>query len=59
MESRIIAMLRVDPQLTQQDLINRLDYSRRSIQRSMKNLVDTGKILRIGGKRFGYWQIQD
>lgn len=29
-----------------------------SVQRAMKKLVEQGKVIREGGKRFGYWKIK-
>lgn len=41
------------------DIVNRLGYSRASVQRTMKKLVENGIIERKGGKRFGFWEIHN
>ncbi|MDE6732733.1 MAG: HTH domain-containing protein [Oscillospiraceae bacterium] len=57
LEDRIIAEIKNDPSVKQDDLLKKLNVSRASVQRSMKNLQTSGRIQRVGGKRFGYWEI--
>lgn len=57
LENKIIAEIKNDPNVKQDDLIKMLNVSRASVQRSMKNLQTSGRIQRIGGKRYGHWEI--
>lgn len=57
LENRIIAEIKNSPNVKQEDLIKILDVSRASVQRSMKILKANGRIQRVGGKRFGHWEI--
>jgi len=59
LEHRMLLIFREYPDITQTDLAVKLNVSRTTIQREIKALVDSGRIVRIGGKRFGHWQIQD
>ncbi len=57
LESRIVKELRKDARLNQKELANRLQTSLPSIQRAMNRLKESGRIVRKGGKRFGYWEV--
>lgn len=39
------------------NLSKKLRIPYRSLQRKMKELQKAGKIERIGGKRYGYWEV--
>lgn len=54
---RIVALLKENPSLTQGVLAERTRVSVPSIKRTMKILSDNGIIVRKGGKRYGYWEI--
>lgn len=45
------------PDISQEMLGERLGISRRVVQRYINTLKGTGRIERIGGKRFGYWKV--
>ena len=57
LEDRIIKELQKDVKLNQKKLAERLQTSLPSIQRAMSKLKESGRIVRKGGKRFGYWEI--
>ena len=59
LEERVIALLKSNPEITQNELARSINVSVRSIKRVMKELLDNGKIVRIGGKRYGYWHLED
>ena len=54
---RIIKALKEAPQITQKELVSMLDVPYRTLQRKMDDLKAEGRIIRRGGKRFGYWEI--
>ena len=55
---RIIKALKEAPQITQKELVLMLDVPYRTLQRKMDELKVEGRIIRKGGKRFGYWEIK-
>ncbi|MDE7331170.1 MAG: winged helix-turn-helix domain-containing protein [Lachnospiraceae bacterium] len=56
---KIIRLLRDNPHATYDDLVTELGVSRSTIKRAMGNLVADGHIVRVGGKRYGHWKIND
>ena len=59
MEGRLLSGLKQNPYITQTDLANELSLSRRTVQRIMKELMNDGKIKRVGSTRTGHWEIND
>lgn len=57
LDDRIMYFLETNPNITQKELSDILLVSKRTVERAFKNLVDNHKIERIGGKRFGKWNI--
>lgn len=57
LDDRIMHFLQINPNITQKELSDILSVSKRTVERAFKNLVDHHKIERIGGKRFGKWNI--
>lgn len=51
----IIEVLRNNPRITQTELAKQFDVPYRSLQRKMDELKATGRIERVGGKRYGKW----
>ena len=59
LEEKILQLIRNTPNCTYDALAESLEVSRSTVKRTMKLLAQQGKIERIGGKRYGYWQIHD
>ncbi|MCI5829954.1 MAG: ATP-binding protein [Treponema sp.] len=57
LESRLLNILESNPSIKQTELAKQLNTSRATIQRAIEILVKQGNIIRINGKRFGYWKI--
>ena len=55
----MIEILRDEPDISQDALGKRLGLTRRIIQKNINFLKESGRIKRIGGKRYGHWQIND
>jgi DNA-binding Lrp family transcriptional regulator len=47
-----------NPYIKQVDLIKELNISRATVQRIIKKMTDAGTLSRIGGKRYGHWEIK-
>ena len=56
---RLFTGLKQNPYITQTDLAKELSLSRRTVQRIMKELMNDGKIKRVGSPRTGHWEIND
>ena len=54
---KIIRVLRDNPEATYDDLASELGVSRSTIKRAMGNLTIDERIVRVGGKRYGHWEI--
>ena len=55
----IIMLIQCNPKFTQSELADATKVSIPSIKRTMKILSDNGRIVRKGGKRYGYWEINE
>ena len=56
-ETRVLNLIKSNPDITTDELANRLNVSIRTIKNILKVLRDVGKIKRLNGKRYGYWQV--
>ena len=54
----ILLLLKENPSLTQVELSEMMDKSRRTVQMLMKELLDEGAIERIGSKKKGSWLVK-
>ncbi len=54
---KLLELLKVNPSITQVELSNKLNVSRRTVSTLLANLKEKGKIERIGLNRKGYWRI--
>ena len=59
MALRLIEILREEPDISQEALGERLGTIRRIVQKYINTLKDSGRIVRIGGKRYGRRQINE
>lgn len=57
LELKILEELKRNSGISQKELAKILGTSVPSIQRAMGRLKDNKRIVRCGGKRFGYWEI--
>ena len=56
---KIIEIIRNQPDISQESIGNQLGISRRIVQKYINILKNSERIVRIGGKRYGHWQIND
>lgn len=54
---RIISVLKNEPTITIDQLSDKVNIARRTLVRYMNTLQNNNLIKRVGGKRFGHWQI--
>lgn len=57
MALRIMDALRAEPSTTMDNLSNTLGIARRTLVRYMNRLQEDNKIKRVGGRRYGHWEI--
>ena len=59
LDVKIIRALRNDSKATYDNLVSDIGVSQSTIKRAVAKLVAAGRIERMGGKRYGYWKIND
>ena len=56
---KIMELAAANPEMTMAVMAEKLDVTKRTVEREIKKLREAGRIERIGGKRYGHWQIND
>lgn len=56
---KIIRMISENPKLTLAEIAEKLNVTKRTIERIVKNLREKGVIERKGGKQYGYWEVHE
>ena len=57
MAERIIDQIAANNTVTVQEMSVTLGIPKRTLEREMRRLRDSKKIMRVGGNRYGYWEI--
>lgn len=57
-EDLVIEILKSNPNITLQEVANKIGKSLRTVKIIVKTLQDSGTIFRVGGKKNGYWVIK-
>ena len=55
----VLALMRDNPSITREEIASHLDISPATASRTIKALVEAKRIARVGGRRFGHWQVAD
>lgn len=55
---QILLLLEKEPDITAKEISKRIGFSTRKISRIIKGLRESGKIMRVGSDRKGYWKIK-
>ena len=40
------------------EMAEKLKVTTRTIERKMKKLCESGRVIRVGGKRYGHWEVR-
>lgn len=48
-----------NPKMTMAEMAERLDVTKRTIERRGKQLREIGRIERVGSRRFGHWEVNN
>lgn len=59
MEEKIFQLIREMPNCTYDALAESLGVSRSTVKRAVKLLTEKDRIERVGGKRYGHWEIRE
>ena len=54
---KIIVAISSDKTITVSEISDILNIPKRTVEREIKNLRESGRIIRKGGRRYGYWEI--
>ena len=54
----LLLLIRENPSITQTELAELMNRSRRSVQSMMKKLIENGTVERIGSKKQGTWIVK-
>ena len=57
--NRIVRLLRENPKVTYDELAEAMGVSRSTVKRVIGRLTNCGYIERVGGKRYGHWEVRD
>ena len=50
-------MISENPKITMAEIAEKLNVTKRTVERMAKSLREKGIIERKGGKRYGYWEV--
>lgn len=59
LEKKILAIMEEEPSVTMGAISDKLNVTKRTVERIVKKLREQGKIERVGGKRYGHWVIRE
>ncbi len=54
---KILEIILKKPDITQSELEEKLAVPLRTLQRAIKDMKNTGTLVRVGGNRFGHWEV--
>ena len=57
LETKIVMLMKTNAKIKQTEIAEELKVSRATVQRAIQVLVDKQAIERVGGKRYGSWQV--
>ena len=58
LENQVIELMKEKPYITQLEIAKHLELSRTKVQSVIRELLKSGKVERIGGKRYGKWNVK-
>ena len=58
-EKKVLELLYEDPGFTMPALAEKMNVSRKSIASYLKTLKEKGVVVRVGGRKEGYWKINN
>ena len=55
---KIIDLILKDSEIKMSEMAEKLDVTTRTVEREMKKLRESGRVVRVGGKRYGHWEVR-
>ena len=55
---KIIDLILEDSEIKMSEMAEKLEVTTRTIERKMKKLRESGRVIRVGGKRYGHWEVR-
>lgn len=55
---KIIDLILEDPEIKMSEMAEKLEVTTRTIEREMKKLRESGRVICVGGKRYGHWEVR-
>lgn len=55
---KIIELISDDSEIKMAVMAEKLEVTTRTIEREMKKLREAGRVIRVGGKRYGHWEVR-
>lgn len=56
---KIFEVIKENPEITQTEIMDKMQVSRKQVQNAVKVLAERGRIERIGPNRSGYWNVNE
>lgn len=56
---KIIDLILKDSEIKMSEMAEKLDVTTRTVEREMKKLRESGRVVRVGGKRYGHWEVRE
>lgn len=55
---KIIDLILEDSEIKMSEMAEKLEVTTRTIEREMRKLRESGRVIRVGGKRYGHWEVR-
>ena len=53
---KILELIKAEPEIAMSGIAEKTGVTTRTIEREMKKLRESGRVVRVGGKRYGHWE---
>lgn len=53
-----IDLILKDSEIKMSEMAEKLEVTTRTVEREMKKLRESGRVVRVGGKRYGHWEVR-
>jgi len=56
---KILALIKANPHITQKQIVDETELTRRGVEWNLKKLKNEGRLKRVGPTKGGHWEVQD
>lgn len=57
LEDKILELIEAKQEITMSGITERTGVTTRTVEREMKKLREDGRVVYVGGKRYGHWEV--